>query len=93
MVQGTKRRVAVLGVAALIFLPWPTLAAAWLILDPGLTEWTMMVAAAAVTTEAGLYLGAVVLGVSSFRRIRNRLRFRRAKDEDNDAASARSDER
>lgn len=76
----SNRRKLVAGIAALALVTTAWLGAflAWLLLDPSLAQWTLIVTIAAVSTEVALWIGAVVLGITAIQRLRDRFRlFRR----------------
>ena len=70
-----SRRGALLAAALLIPVAcaWGAVAMAALFFDLTTKQWVLAVAGAAVVTEAALYIGAVFLGITAFKRIRARL--------------------
>ena len=77
MLNGKKKLIAA-GVIALVVLAWLGVGAALMFLEPTLAQWTLIVTAAAVATEAALWIGAVLLGIEAIGRLRARLRFKKA---------------
>ncbi|MEZ0244378.1 MAG: hypothetical protein ACAH11_13455 [Sphingomonas sp.] len=71
------RRLAAIGMLAILVLAWAGAAAAWYLLDPGLAQWTLIVTAVALVTEVTLWVGAALLGIAAFARVRGWLRLRR----------------
>jgi hypothetical protein len=71
------RRLAALGALAIVLLAWIGVAASWFLLHPSLAQWTLIVTAAALVTEAMLWVGAALLGIAAFARVRGWLRLRR----------------
>ena len=77
MLNGKKKLIAA-GLLAFVVLVWVGVAAAFVLLEPNLAQWTMIVTAAAVASEAAMWVGAVLLGIEAIQRLRARMRFRRA---------------
>ena len=73
----SNRRKLVAGIAALTLVTTAWLGAllAWLLLDPDLAQWALIVTIAAISTEVALWIGAVVLGISAIQRLRDRFRL------------------
>lgn len=78
----SNRRKLFAGIAALALVTTAWLGAffAWLLLDPGLAQWTLIVTIAAIATEIALWIGAVVLGITAIQRLRERFRLFRLRD-------------
>ena len=76
MLNGKKKLIAA-GAIALVVLAWLGAGAAFLIFEPTLAQWTLIVTAAALATEAALWIGAVLLGIEAIGRLRARLRFKK----------------
>jgi len=77
MLNGKKKLIAA-GAIALVALAWLGVGAALLFFEPTLAQWTLIVTAAAVATEAAMWIGAVLLGIEAIGRLRARLRFKKA---------------
>ena len=75
MLNGKKKLLAI-SIFGLVVLAWIGAALAWLLLEPSLAQWTLIVTAVALATEAALWAGAVLLGVEAIARLRSRLRLR-----------------
>lgn len=76
-VEAKHRRLLRIAVLGLLVLPWIGVAIVWLLFEPTAAHWVLVITAAAVATEIGLYVGAALLGLSAFERIRNRLHLGR----------------
>ena len=78
MLNGKKRLIAAAALA-LVVLVWAGAAAALVLFEPTLAQWTIIVTVAALATEAALWVGAVLLGIEAIGRLRARMRFRRVR--------------
>lgn len=63
----SHQRVLALAILAAIIASWTAVALVGWLLEPTLTQWTLLVTFAAVATEAGFWIGATLLGIAAFR--------------------------
>jgi hypothetical protein len=66
-----------LAITAFVLFVWIGVTLAYVLLSPTLAEWTMIVTAAAVTTEVAVWAGATILGISALQRVWGWIRLRR----------------
>ena len=77
MLNKNKKLIAAL-LLGLVVVVWAGAAAALILFEPSLVQWTLIVTVAAVATEGAMWVGAVLLGIEAIRRVRARLWMRRA---------------
>ncbi len=77
MLSRNKKLIAAL-LLGLVVLVWSGAAAALILFEPSLAQWTLIVTIAALVTEGAMWVGAVLLGIEAIRRLRARLWMRRA---------------
>lgn len=77
MIKGKKKLLAAI-LLGLVVTVWTAAAAALVLLEPTLAQWTLIVTAAALATEGAMWVGAVLLGIEAIRRLRARIWLRRA---------------
>ena len=72
-----KKKLIAFGLLGLVVLVWAGAAASLVLFEPTIAQWTLIVTAAALATEAALWIGAVLLGIEAIQRLRARLRLKR----------------
>jgi len=63
----------------IVVLAWTGALLAFLLLQPTLAQWTLIVTAAAIVSEVALWIGVALLGLTAFNRFRIWARLRRAR--------------
>lgn len=71
-----KKAIAAIAAVALLVLTWSAVLIVGVFFEPDLALWVGIVTAAAIATEAALWVGAGIAGIALFQRIRDRLRLR-----------------
>ncbi len=71
-----KKTIAAVAAVALLVLTWSVVLIVGFFFRPSLTVWIGIVTAAALATEAALWIGAGIAGITLFQKIRNRVRLR-----------------
>lgn len=66
-----KRLIGFVTLAAVI-AAWTGAFLVWLLLDPSLGQWALTMTIVAIITEAGMWIGAAILGVTALQRLRSR---------------------
>jgi hypothetical protein len=77
MLNGKKKAIA-FALLAFVVLAWIGVAASLWLLEPSLAQWTLIVTAAALASEGAIWVGAVLLGIEAFARLRAKFRLRRS---------------
>jgi len=74
-----KKKLIAFGLLGFVALVWAGAAASLVLLEPTIAQWALIVTAAALATEAALWIGAVLLGIEAIRRLRARLWLKRSR--------------
>ena len=65
------------GLLGVVVLAWTGVFLVWLLLSPTLTQWTLVVTAAAIVSEIAMWIGVALLGITALDRFRIWTRLRR----------------
>jgi hypothetical protein len=71
-----KKAIAAIAAIALLVITWSIVLVVGVFFRPSLPVWVAIVTAAALATEAALWIGAGIAGITLFQKVRNRLRLR-----------------
>lgn len=64
------------GLLGLVVLAWTGALFAFLLLDPTLAQWTLIITAAAIVSEVAMWIGVALLGLTALNRFRIWARLR-----------------
>ena len=76
-----KSKKLLIGLAALtlVVLAWTAVLLTYVLFDPTLAQWTLVVTIAAIATEVAAWVGAAILGITALQRCSAWFRLRGAR--------------